>query len=183
MVQFSVLLNPFSVLLYSSVLLCRSLLLILLCSSSCYVCVLDCIYCTLTLLPAVKPIAVNIYLPTYLPTSLSLSLSVYTSAIYTDVQLIANPTHSPLVATSLLSYRWRRHFFWCCWADDTNHCIATDDSSLSGVPISALRGKLSVLTYRYVRCYLLRNVTLRCRACVSWHNFLKDLLYLLSCEY
>ena len=39
----------FSVLLYSSVLLCCSLLFIRLCSSSSYVCVLDCIYCTLTL--------------------------------------------------------------------------------------------------------------------------------------
>jgi hypothetical protein len=34
----------FSVLLYSSLLLCCSLLFILLCSSSCYVCVLDCIH-------------------------------------------------------------------------------------------------------------------------------------------
>ena len=49
----------FSVLLYSSVLLCCSLLFILLCSSSCYVCVLDCIYSTLTLPPGVNQIAVN----------------------------------------------------------------------------------------------------------------------------
>jgi hypothetical protein len=59
---FSVLLYSFSVLLYSSVLLCCSLLFILLCSSSCYVCVLDYIYCTLTLPPGVNPIAVNKYL-------------------------------------------------------------------------------------------------------------------------
>ena len=52
----------FSVLLYSSVLLCCSLLFILLCSSSCYVCVLDCIYCTLTLPLGVNQIAVNKYL-------------------------------------------------------------------------------------------------------------------------
>jgi hypothetical protein len=62
---FSVLLYYFSVLLYSSVLLCCSLLFILLCSSSCYVSVLDCIYCTLTLPPGVNPIAVNKYLSTY----------------------------------------------------------------------------------------------------------------------
>ena len=42
------------------VLLCCSLLFILLCS--CYVCVLDCIYFTLTLPPGVNPIAVNKYL-------------------------------------------------------------------------------------------------------------------------
>jgi hypothetical protein len=41
--SFSVLLYSFSVLLYSSVLVCCSLLFILLCSSSCYVCVFDCI--------------------------------------------------------------------------------------------------------------------------------------------
>jgi hypothetical protein len=64
-VLFSVLLYSLSVLLYSSVLLCCSLLFILLCSSSCYVCVLDCIYCTLTLPPGVNPIAVNKYLSIY----------------------------------------------------------------------------------------------------------------------
>jgi hypothetical protein len=62
MVQFSVILYSFYVLLYLSVLLCCSLLFILLCSSSCYVCVLVCIYCTLTLPPGVNPIAVNKYL-------------------------------------------------------------------------------------------------------------------------
>jgi hypothetical protein len=62
---FSVLLYSFSVLLYSSVLLCCSLLFILLCSSSCSVCVFDCIYCTLTLPPGVNPIAVDIYLSIY----------------------------------------------------------------------------------------------------------------------
>jgi hypothetical protein len=62
MVQFSVLLYSFSVLLYSSVLLCCSLLFILLCSSSsCYVCVFDCIYFTLKLSPGVNTIAVNEY--------------------------------------------------------------------------------------------------------------------------
>ena len=67
MVQFSVLLYSFSVLLYvySSDLLHGSLLFILLCSSSCYVRVFDCIYCTLTLLPGVNPITVNKYLPIY----------------------------------------------------------------------------------------------------------------------
>jgi hypothetical protein len=64
----------FSVLLYSSVLICCSLLLILVCSSSCYICVLVCIYCTLTLPPGVNPIAVNIYIPTYLSIYLSISL-------------------------------------------------------------------------------------------------------------
>ena len=54
--------GTFSVLLYSSILLCCSLLFILLSSSSFYVCVLDCIYCTLTLPPGVNPIAVNKYL-------------------------------------------------------------------------------------------------------------------------
>jgi hypothetical protein len=62
MVQFSVLLYSFSVLLSYSVLLYCSLLFILLCSSSCYVCVFDCIYRTLTLPPGVNPIAVNKYL-------------------------------------------------------------------------------------------------------------------------
>jgi hypothetical protein len=62
---FSVLLYSFSALLYSSVLLCCSLLFILLCSSSCYVCVLVCIYCTVTLPPGVNPIAVNKYLSIY----------------------------------------------------------------------------------------------------------------------
>jgi hypothetical protein len=64
MVQFSVLLYSFSVLLCSSVLLCCSLLFILLCSpfSSSYVCILDCIYCALTLPLGVNPIAVNKYL-------------------------------------------------------------------------------------------------------------------------
>jgi hypothetical protein len=56
----------FSVLLYSSVLLCCSLLFILLCSSSCYVCVVVCIYCTLTLPPGVNPITVNKYLSIHL---------------------------------------------------------------------------------------------------------------------
>jgi hypothetical protein len=51
-----------SVLLYSSVLLCCSLLFILRCSSYCYVCVFDCIYCTSTLPQSVNPIAVNKYL-------------------------------------------------------------------------------------------------------------------------
>jgi hypothetical protein len=63
---FSVLLYSVSVLLYYSVLLCCSLLFILQCSSSCYVCVFDCIYCTLTLPQGVNPIAVNIYLRIYL---------------------------------------------------------------------------------------------------------------------
>jgi hypothetical protein len=66
MVQFSVLfsvfLYSFSVLVCSSVLLCSLLLFILLWSSSCYVCVLNCIYCTLTLPPGVNPIAVNKYI-------------------------------------------------------------------------------------------------------------------------
>ena len=74
---FSVLLYYFSVSLYSSVLLCCSLLFILLCSStSCYVSVLDCIYSTLTLPPGVNPVAVNKYLSIYL------SVSVYLSLIY-----------------------------------------------------------------------------------------------------
>ena len=60
---FSVLLYSFSVLLYSSLLLCCSLLFILLCSS-CYVCILVCIYCTLTLPPGVNPTVVNKYLCT-----------------------------------------------------------------------------------------------------------------------
>jgi hypothetical protein len=51
-----------SMLLYSSVLLHSSLLFILLCSSSCYLCVFDCIYCTLTLPLGVNPIAVNKHL-------------------------------------------------------------------------------------------------------------------------
>jgi hypothetical protein len=64
---FSVLLYSFSVLLYSSVLLCCWLLFILLCSS-CYVCVCDCIYCTLKLPPDVNPITVNKYLTLTLKT-------------------------------------------------------------------------------------------------------------------
>jgi hypothetical protein len=52
----------FSVLLHSSVLLCCSMLFILLCSSSSYVCVFDCIYCTLTLPPGVNTITVYKYL-------------------------------------------------------------------------------------------------------------------------
>jgi hypothetical protein len=64
-VLFSVLLHAFSVLLYSSVLLCCLLLFILPCSSS-YVCVLVCIYSTLTLPPGVNPITVNKYLSSYL---------------------------------------------------------------------------------------------------------------------
>jgi hypothetical protein len=60
-VSFFYIMVQFSVLLYSSVLLCCSLLFILLCSSSYYVCVFECIYCTLTLPQSVNPIAVNKY--------------------------------------------------------------------------------------------------------------------------
>jgi hypothetical protein len=48
-----------SLLLYSSVLLYCLLLFIFLCSSSCYVCVFDCIYCTSTLPPGINPVTVN----------------------------------------------------------------------------------------------------------------------------
>jgi hypothetical protein len=86
-VLFSVLLCSFSVLLYSSVLLCCSSLFILLCSSSYYVCVHDCIYCTLTVTPGVNPIAVNKYLSKervelYLDTRSGLSWSVLGLAFY-----------------------------------------------------------------------------------------------------
>jgi hypothetical protein len=69
--------GTFSVLLYYSVLLCCSLLFILLCSS-CYVCVLDCVYCTLTLPPGVNPIAVNIYLSIYLDSRPITNILTYT---------------------------------------------------------------------------------------------------------
>ena len=79
--------GTFSVLLYSSILFCCSLLFILLCFSSCYVCVVDCIYCTLTMPPGVNPIAVNNYL--------CICLSVY--LIYLSIfPIFLKHTHSCL---------------------------------------------------------------------------------------
>jgi hypothetical protein len=92
-VQISVLLYSFSVLLYSSVLLCCSLLLILLCSSSYYICVLDCIYCTLTLPPGVNPIAVNIHPSIHPSICLSVCLSISSECASVNDAQASRPAH------------------------------------------------------------------------------------------